>query len=1158
MSDQKTLNVIENLWGSDENFHNMFAKHHAVMLIVEPVSGQIVDANPSAEQFYGYPAELLRAMTISEINTLPPDEVAQERQRALQEKRNYFIFPHSLANGAVRMVEVDSSPIKLAKQPLLFSIIHDITERKQVEEALRESEDKFKYLFEHSIIGKSLTRPSGEINVNQALCDMLGYSQAEMQNKKWQEITHPDDIELTQREVDKLLSGEQDSARFIKRYLHKDGSVVWTDLSTALRRDQDKKPLYFMTALIDITERKQAEEAIKASEKKYRLLHESMMDGFVRVALDGKFLESNEVYRQMLGYSQTELERLTYVDITPEKWRAFEADIVQNQILKRGYSDVYEKEYRRKDGTLFPVEFHTVLMRDMEGNPTSMWGIVRDITLRKRSEEALRESEIKFRQTFDLSPVGIVMVGLDKRFTHCNHAFSQSLGYGQEDLIGKLIEEVTLPEDKLIGMAEMMAMMKGEIAHSHVNKRYVRKDGQVVWGEVTISLVRDSEGRAQYFLGIIQNITERKQAEEKLKESLALLRIAEQAAKLGGWSVNLETNRSTWSDEVAAIHEEPAGFSPLVEEGINFYAPEWRDKITQVFTDCAQNGIPYNEEMEIITAKGKRVWVQTMGEAVRNKEGRIYKVQGAFQDISERKQIEQKIQKITRHYQALIEKSPDGIVLLNAEGRMKFASPATKRMFGYALSDEFTGNPAELTHPDDLNLVLPELMRLLEEPSYAPTLQYRMVTKSGNWKWVESTFTNLLTDPDVEAIVINFRDVTERKQAEIEQQASERRFRTIIEISPVPMVLNDDKQNITFLNKAFIETFGYTMQDIPTLSDWWPKAYPDLEYQKWVSQEWLSRLEQAKLTGKTFLPMEVNVRCKDGTSKTVIASASSLTKAFEKEHLVLLYDITEFKRAEDVIKNYASELEERVEERTQALRDAQEKLIRSEKLSVLGQMASSVGHELRNPLNIINSAVYYLKMIQPDAPDKVKEYHAKIEQEVRNSDKIITDLLDFARVKNVDREVVSVSDLVRQTLERFPAPANVEVTLDIPAGLPPVFVDPLQMIQVLGNLTVNACQAMKDGGKLVVLSRLEETENEGQLTEDGKPSIVISVKDTGTGITPENMKKLFEPLFTTKAKGIGLGLAVSQKLTEANGGRIEVQSEPGVGSTFILYLPIHS
>jgi signal transduction histidine kinase len=268
--------------------------------------------------------------------------------------------------------------------------------------------------------------------------------------------------------------------------------------------------------------------------------------------------------------------------------------------------------------------------------------------------------------------------------------------------------------------------------------------------------------------------------------------------------------------------------------------------------------------------------------------------------------------------------------------------------------------------------------------------------------------------------------------------------------------------------------------------------------------------------------------------------------------------VTERKQAEATLKEYSEHLSQIVDERTHELRETQEQLVQHEKLAVLGQLAGGVGHELRNPLGVILNAVYYLRLVQPDADDKIRQYHGLIEQEVRSAEKIVTDLLDFARIKSVDREAVSVSDLIRQTLERFPAPPTVEVTLEIPADLPRVHVDLRQMTQVLGNLTVNACQAMKDGGQLIVSSDQLSVNGNTSTSLSSSQWVRIAVKDTGVGISPENMKKLFEPLFTTKTKGIGLGLAVSQKLIEANGGRIEVESEPGVGTTFTVFLPLQS
>jgi signal transduction histidine kinase len=286
--------------------------------------------------------------------------------------------------------------------------------------------------------------------------------------------------------------------------------------------------------------------------------------------------------------------------------------------------------------------------------------------------------------------------------------------------------------------------------------------------------------------------------------------------------------------------------------------------------------------------------------------------------------------------------------------------------------------------------------------------------------------------------------------------------------------------------------------------------------------------------------------------------------------LTSVYNISERKRAEEEIRKLNSELEQRVKERTRELREAQEQLVRKEKLATLGQLAGGVGHELRNPLGVINTSVYYLKMVQPEASEKIKEHHAIIEQEISNADKIISDLLDFARGITAEREPASVPELIQHVLERFPAPPCVEVRLEIPADLPMVFADPRQVEQVLGNLVINAYQAMastNEGsatsvlthtGTLSVNSTLSVKER-GKVTFTArmeKEMVAIGVNDIGMGISTENMKKLFEPLFTTKAKGIGLGLAVSKKLAEANGGRIEVESEVGKGSTFTLWLPV--
>ncbi len=203
-----------------------------------------------------------------------------------------------------------------------------------------------------------------------------------------------------------------------------------------------------------------------------------------------------------------------------------------------------------------------------------------------------------------------------------------------------------LPKLLAIPSPEQLRMVNNELQDERDKLMGMQIELQKAYGEIEH---RVNERTAELVLAnnlLHAEIGERKKAEETIKDNLALLRIAGEKAKLGGWSLTLADNRFVWSDEVAAIHEMPAGYSPLIEDGIRFYAPEWRDRITEAFSNCAQKGIPYTEEMEIITATGKRVWVQTIGEPVRNEAGEITKLQGAFQDITERKRAEGEIRKL--------------------------------------------------------------------------------------------------------------------------------------------------------------------------------------------------------------------------------------------------------------------------------------------------------------------------------------------------------------------------------------------------------------------------------------------------------------------------------------------------------------------------------
>jgi len=240
---------------------------------------------------------------------------------------------------------------------------------------------------------------------------------------------------------------------------------------------------------------------------------------------------------------------------------------------------------------------------------------------------------------------------------------------------------------------------------------------------------------------------------------------------------------------------------------------------------------------------------------------------------------------------------------------------------------------------------------------------------------------------------------------------------------------------------------------------------------------------------------------------------------------------------------YSELLEERVAERTSELEEAHEQLVRREKLAVLGQIAGGVGHDLRNPLGAITNAVYLLEGELPEASETARELIEIIGQETERAEGILTDLLNYARTTEAVREPLSPSYLVELTAQRLPPPEGIDLRIEIAPDLPDTLANPRQMVQVLTNLVSNAYQAMDREGTLTLCAEVEGDE------------VLLHVRDTGPGIDPAHMKHLFDPLFTTKEMGIGLGLPTAQNLVEANGGRIEVESKVEVGCTFTVRMP---
>jgi len=429
----------------------------------------------------------------------------------------------SLHGTPTYFVHVEGIISDVAAHCLLTAV--NITERKQAEQIITESEANLNSLInnrDESIW--SIDRDYNFVILNKFFLDEY-FASNNIELKKGMNALEnilPKKRELWKQKYDRSLNGKRvyfEYSNYVGKELHYYEVFLNPIIADGI--------VSGVSALsVNITYRKRAEKALRLSESKYRKLHESMMDGFVYVAMNGKIREFNEAYIRMLEYSSDEISQLSYIDITPEKWHGYEDRILNEQVLIRGFSDVYEKEYRKKDGTVFPVELRTILHKNEHGVNEGMWAIVRDISERKQAEAQLRESEYFFKESQHVAFIGSYKFDLKADYYDSSEVFDRIFGIEksyERSIQGWL--NLIHPDERAL----MDEYFRSEIVtkKNPFNKEYriIRKsDGEIRWVHGLGQLEFDAEGNIVSMIGTIQDITDRKQAVEALQQSEARLK----------------------------------------------------------------------------------------------------------------------------------------------------------------------------------------------------------------------------------------------------------------------------------------------------------------------------------------------------------------------------------------------------------------------------------------------------------------------------------------------------------------------------------------------------------------------------------------------------------------------------------------------------------
>ena len=439
---------------------------------------------------------------------------------------NYEVEQDFAAIGR-RIMLLNARQIKrgLGKDPIILLAIEDITERKRSQELLNESEERFRRLFETANDGILLLEKN-ELkiqNANPAITSMLGYPNTECIGKDMKDIGFPQDMGTIQELMQTL---DEDGIKYYKDapVKMKTGQVVHTDIYFV-----DKTKL-IQCNIRDITERKRMEQALLASEERYRLLTQNSLTG-IYIHVGGLLEFVNRRFTEMLGYALEELIGRQYWDfVHPE-----DREMVRNISLARARGDKapYEYEFRhlKKDGkTLWVHNLSTVIQ--YQGLTASM-GNLAQIDDRKQAEKALSESEALFRRMFNQAPIGAAMVSLDYRYLMVNEALCRITGYSAEELTSRSVADISHPDDIEADVAQAQRLATGEIDRYGIEKRYLHADGSVVWVRNNVRLIRDEQGQALYFLPMMENINDRKRAEQAKVELEAQFQQAQKMESVG-------------------------------------------------------------------------------------------------------------------------------------------------------------------------------------------------------------------------------------------------------------------------------------------------------------------------------------------------------------------------------------------------------------------------------------------------------------------------------------------------------------------------------------------------------------------------------------------------------------------------------------------------
>jgi len=1139
----KTKRMGEELRESEEKLRILF-ETITDGIIVSDLEGRIIDVNEAAIRLLGY-SDKVEVIGLTGFEFIAEKDCARATEDAMKaiELGHGPAFEYTFVDKNGRKYDAEASASLLldgsGNSVGFVIVIRDITERKQAEEALREGEEKYRTVLEEIEDGYFEVDIAGNFTFfNDPLCGIIGYSRDEMMGINNRQYMDKENAKKVYQAFNRVYATGKSSKEFGWEIIRKDGTKRFTEASVSLKRNSEGEPSGFRGIVRDITERKRAEEELRESESRYRLLAENVTDVIWTMDMNLQLTYVSPSVTRQRGYSVEEaMTRGIEEDLTSASLeiaiKAFSEGLAAEKMESKDLSRTWtiDCEMYCKDGSTIWAEQEITFLRDADGKPVGILGVSRDITERKMAEGEKLRAVTEKAAVLDSMGEGLLLLDMEGKINSCNPAFERLCGHEKGDLIGMdaagLINILVKADDQQRLLVNFAAALKAGI----VGTEYftlITGDGREIPVATTETLIVDNEGNPTTIIATFKDITDIKQAETSQRESQEKLRRFMDSA----------TDQFTiWDSELNLVDLNEAALRyPLIRHSDKANKEDFIGKnIVEMEPHVKERG-RYDQYLSVIET-GESLVIE---DVVPNRElGDIHLSVRAFKvgnglgmittDITESKRAERALRESEQRYRLLADNVTDVISITDLNLQLIYVSPSIKRLLGFSVEEAMAETMECFLTPASLDAAMEALAEEIAKRNqeqkdllWTRTLEMEMTCKDGSTVWTENIVSPLHDqNSKVIGIVAVTRDIRERKRAEVALRESEEKLRRFMDSATDFFTIWDSELNLIDLNVASLNYPSIRNPNGSTKEDYIGRNILDLDPD--IKER--GRYDQYLEVIRTGEPLFIE----DVVRRPKIGDVYLSVRAFKVgDGLGLLtMDMTDRKRADDAIRQ-------------------------AEKLRALGEMAGGVAHDFNNILSVVLGRA---QLALADIKDeKARRSIEIIEQTALDAAAMVRRLREVAVVKGERSfDEIDLNKLIEDAVQmvesrRLELKETAGVTIEIYSErneVAPAAGDAAELREALVNILFNAMDAMPEGGNITMESRQEDS------------SVVLSVSDTGTGIPEEIREKLFDPFFSTKAsKGSGLGLSVTMGIITKHGGSIDVESTQGEGTTFHIRLPM--